>query len=90
MKKVKAGCWYEYQPAMWDVVMPKTALQPGQVVQVIDLPGYPRANTIGHCYVQYRDGCFGGLVCVASLKRCSGPRHVRLERGSCDMFGGES
>ena len=64
--KVKANCFYKYEPVMWDVLDPKTNLDPGDVVQVKKLFGCPPPNTMGHAHV-YFDGRFAGLVHVNSL-----------------------
>jgi hypothetical protein len=38
------------------------------MVRVVNLPGCPRANTMGHCHVACPEtGRFIGLVCAASL-----------------------
>jgi len=36
-------------------------------VQVVNLRGCPKANTMGHCHVNDADGRFAGLVCTSSL-----------------------
>lgn len=70
--RVRAGSKYVYYPAYWDVLDPPIGgIQPGEVCRVVNLPGCPRANTMGHCHVetQSEDGSwkFAGLVCTASL-----------------------
>ncbi len=37
-------------------------------IRVINLSGCPRANTMGHCYVETLQGVFLGLVCTHSLQ----------------------
>ena len=45
----------------------RDVLQEGDQVRVVNLPGCPRANTMGHAHVQRLDGSFAGLVLTASL-----------------------
>lgn len=50
--KVRVGSLYHYWPCGWDEVDPtRDLLQAGDLVRVINLPGCPPANTMGHCYV---------------------------------------
>ncbi len=44
-------------------------LKPGQVVRVYNVHGCPKANTMGHCYVQDEAGTFLGLVHTNSLRK---------------------
>lgn len=64
--RVKAGKLYTYNPVAMDVWDARTELKRGDTVKVVNLPGCPRANVMGHCHV-YKDGEFAGLVCTASL-----------------------
>lgn len=64
--KVRARNWYVYNPVLLDRIDPKTCLRAGDIVQVVNLPGCPRANTMGHCHVEH-DGKFAGLVHTNSL-----------------------
>lgn len=41
----------------------------GEVVRVINRVGCPKANTMGHCYIESMTGEFLGLVCTDSLTR---------------------
>jgi hypothetical protein len=41
----------------------------GDQVRVINLPGAPKANTMGHCYIETIEGRFLGLVCTNSLHK---------------------
>jgi hypothetical protein len=45
---------------------PKTDLKEGDKVTVKNLPGCPKANTMGHCYV-FVGTQFKGMVCCNSL-----------------------
>ena len=65
--RVRVNCLYRYEPVMLDKLHPPYNVRPGDVVRVVNLPGCPRANTMGHCHVQHRNGDFGGLVCTNSL-----------------------
>lgn len=72
IKKVRAGSWYVYDPVLMDACNPPHGVQAGILksgdpVQVVNLPGCPKANTMGHCHIQ-ADGKFAGLVCTNSLK----------------------
>ena len=67
MNRVRVGKRYRYEPVWLDRASPPYDVNPGDVVRVVNLPGAPRANTMGHCYVAHLDGRFGGLVCTNSL-----------------------
>lgn len=64
--KVRVNSLYQYQPCGWDTLRPcaGNALKPGDVVRVINLPGAPRANTMGQCYVG--DSNTGRFLCMVS------------------------
>ncbi len=64
--RVKVGKMYRYEADGFDRFDPKTSLQTGDVVQVVNQRGCPPANTMGHCFVN-KDGKFMGLVCCVSL-----------------------
>jgi hypothetical protein len=64
--RVRVGKRYTFDPVAWDILDPKTNLQKGDVVVVVNLPGAPKANTMGHCHVE-KDGKFVGLVHCNSL-----------------------
>ena len=67
MKKVRANAVYIYNPAGADLWDARTDLKEGDHVRVVNLPGCPRANTMGHAHVQRLDGSFAGLVLTSSL-----------------------
>lgn len=68
--KVRAGSKYYFYPVGLDSWSPANqGLTPGEQVTVVNLPGCPRANTMGHCHVNKADGTFGGLVLTNSLSR---------------------
>ena len=59
---------YIYNPAGADLWDARTNLQEGEQVRVINLPGCPRANVMGHAHVAHPEtGRFIGLVLTASL-----------------------
>jgi hypothetical protein len=65
--KVRANYLYVYNPVLIDSIDPPYDIKRGDVVRVVNLPGCPKANTMGHCHVQHLDGTFAGLVCCNSL-----------------------
>lgn len=67
--RVKAGSTYVYRPALLDLIDARTDLKEGDVVRVVNLPGAPKANTMGHAHVETLDGKFIGLVQTASLEK---------------------
>ena len=68
MKRVKANSTYIYNPAGVDLWDARTDLKEGTMLRVINLPGCPKASTLGHCHVaDPQTGSFIGLVCAASL-----------------------
>jgi hypothetical protein len=64
--KVQANRKYIFYPNMLDRVDGRTNLVPGSIVVVVNLPGAPRCNTMGHAHVEY-NGEFMGLVHCNSL-----------------------
>src|SRR5258708_38933697 len=67
--KVRANAVYRYSPVLLDQIDGRTSLHSGDVVRVVNLPGCPRANTMGHCHVaDSTTGHFIGLVCCNSLE----------------------
>ena len=52
-RKVKVGQVYTFNPCMWDVLDAKGPLVKGDKVKVVNLPGAPKANTMGHCYAEH-------------------------------------
>lgn len=65
-RKVRVGTQYIYYPNLLDRIDGRTGLEPGMIVLVVNVPGCPPANTMGHAYVEYK-GQFVGLVCTNSL-----------------------
>lgn len=70
-RRVRAGVTYLYEPVMLDILNPPAgAPEAGDLLTVVNLPGCPRANTMGHCHVNFaHNGKFAGLVCTNSLQR---------------------
>ena len=67
--KVRANAIYRYNPVLLDQIDGRTSLKTGDLVRVVNLPGCPRANTMGHCHVaDPNTGHFIGLVCCNSLE----------------------
>ena len=67
--RVRAGSKYQYNPVAMDRIDPKSDLKHGEFVRVVNLPGCPKANIMGHCHVERTDGMFAGLVCCNSLEK---------------------
>jgi len=73
VERVRVGQWYSWNPNAWDTLMattPETENLPvGTRVKVINLHGAPKANTMGHCYIENEAGEFLGMVSVHSLDK---------------------
>jgi len=75
MNKVRVSSLYRYLPVLIDKLNPPYGaqvgeLETGQFVRVVNLPGCPRANTMGHCHIENPyTGKFLGLVCTNSLEK---------------------
>jgi len=71
--RVKANAVYVFQASFWDIVLRESYTPAnGELVRVVNLPGCPRANTMGHCHVQSLAGEFIGLVSCNSLQPRTG------------------
>ncbi len=74
MNKVKVNQFYIFDPVGMDIYRPANqGLVAGEIVQVTNLPGCPKANTMGHCHVNRRSELglaweFAGLVLCNSLR----------------------
>jgi len=67
--KVRLHAVYTFRPVALDRLLSQhhDAVD-GQRVKVIQLPGAPRPNTIGHAHIaDARTGAFLGMVATASL-----------------------
>lgn len=67
--RVIAGRVYVFSPQGYDRLMPEhySAIR-GQLVRVVQLPGAPKPNTMGHAHIaDASTGSFLGLVSTASL-----------------------
>lgn len=75
-KKVRVNAKYIYNPCIWDskIQPPVGAVQgdlnTGDEVRVVNLPGCPKANTMGQCYIATPDKSqkFLGMVHTSSLE----------------------
>ena len=71
-KRVRVNATYYYVPVLIDRLHPPIAvglgkMKEGDVVKVVNLPGCPKANTMGHAHFTCENGEFGGLCCTNSL-----------------------
>ena len=71
--KVRVGRRYKYIPCFFDKIFACSGniLQENEIVQVVNLPGCPPANTMNQCYVK-RAGSneqFCCMVSTASLEK---------------------
>jgi hypothetical protein len=81
--KVRANAKYIYYPNLLDRCDSRTRLVPGDIVTVVNLPGCPKANTMGHAHVEL-NGRFAGLAHVNSLHSMSDKKLV-LDRIMADI-----
>jgi hypothetical protein len=70
--RVRVNSIYTYAPVMIDVINPpigveRGMLEIGQRVRVVNKHGCPKANVMGHCYIESMIGSFLGLVHTNSL-----------------------
>ncbi|HEX3105624.1 MAG TPA: hypothetical protein VHQ22_14355 [Terriglobales bacterium] len=79
MKRVRAGRLYRYKPVLLDRGHPPYNVQEGDIVRVVNLPGCPKAGTMGHCHVEHLNGDFAGLVCCNSLEDLSASERKQLK-----------
>ena len=73
-KRVTAGKTYTFRAVGMDTWDPPYGvkadiLTDGDQVRVVNLPGCPKSNVMGHAYIQTMAGAFAGLVLVNSLDR---------------------
>lgn len=71
---VKVNRFYTFNPVPFDQIFEKATAAPGQMVKVINLPGAPKANTMGQCYIESVEGDFLGMVSTNSLENCTQPK----------------
>ena len=71
MERVRTGSVYVYRAGLLDRCTPASKAQQGQEVRVVNLPGCPPANTMGHCHIEDLGGKFLGMVSVGSLTKRS-------------------
>jgi hypothetical protein len=66
-QKVRVGGIYIFQPVFFDTQNPPFGdVTAGDEVKVINLPGCPKANAMGMCYIA-KAGQFVGMVMTNSL-----------------------
>lgn len=65
-RKVKVGKVYRFEPVFFDILNPPFDAKAGDLLEVVNLPGCPKASTMGMCHVK-RNGKFAGMVCTNSL-----------------------
>lgn len=69
MARVRVNSKYVFNPVPLDCFDSRHTAKVGQVVRVVNLHGAPKANTMGHCYINSLQGYFLGLVSTNSLVR---------------------
>lgn len=67
--KVRVNSVYTYTGAGFYDQVDGHPVAPGTKVRVINMPGCPKANVMGHCYIQTLSGEFLRLVQTASLSK---------------------
>jgi len=69
--RVRKGSTYVFHPGGWDMLLSSACdATPGQCVRVVQLPGSPPPNTMGHCHiVDAETGTFLGMCDTRSLTR---------------------
>lgn len=69
MARVRVNSLYIYDPVLFDRCQPPHGNpERGDLVRVVNLPGAPKANTMGMCYIKFEDtGEFAGMVMTNSL-----------------------
>lgn len=65
--RVRVNSVYTYHPVLMDMLDHRIMAMPGDRVRVVNLYGAPKANTMGHCYIESMDREFLGLVNTNSL-----------------------
>lgn len=77
MNRVHVSSLYRFQPAPIDF---SVDLEVGTIVRVINLRGCPKANTMGHCYIEHIGGEFIQLVCTGSLQKLNYEERKAVKR----------
>jgi hypothetical protein len=80
MKRVRVGRLYRYKPVLLDRAHPPYNVREGDIVRVVNLPGCPKAGTMGHCHVEHLNGDFAGLVCCNSLEDLNASERKATQR----------
>jgi len=71
-RRVRVNAKYRFDPVFLDRIDPPYGvdngiLKVGDTVKVVNLPGCPKANTMGHAHIETENGEFAGLVSTNSL-----------------------
>lgn len=75
MPKVRVGSTYRFEANGSDIFDRRDYTPAdGTIVKVVNRFGCPKANTMGHCYVDGIDGTRYGLVSASSLTPFKSPR----------------
>jgi hypothetical protein len=68
MKRVRVGRLYRYKPVLLDRAHPPYNVREGDIVRVVNLPGWPKAGTMGHCHVEHLNVILQGSSAAIHLK----------------------
>jgi hypothetical protein len=68
MNRVRTGCLYVLRPVGMDAGDSRVILWADHIVRIVQPRGCPKNGTLGHCFVESRQGEFIGLVLVNSLQ----------------------
>ena len=82
--RVRVNSLYRFQPVLLDASVP---LEQGTIVRVINLDGCPKANTMGHCYIEHLGGQFIQLVCTNSLQVLNSQEKRAVKRATTRTNG---
>lgn len=84
--KVHVGSLYRFAPSFMD----RDVADRGTIVRVINLPGCPKANVMGQCYVEHLGGEFIQMVCTGSLQKLTADEKkiVRNQGTACSRTCG--
>lgn len=77
--KVRVNGIYKFEANGWDRFDPKHRglLKDGDLVQVINLPGAPPANTMGQCYVRLVGDSSTAFAMVSTGSLSANPTNAR-------------
>lgn len=78
--RVRVSTLYRFDPVPIDRFSPPVNVEQHDIVRVVNLPGCPKANTMGHCHVEHLGGEFAGLVHVNSLVELTAEEKLHVKR----------